>query len=195
MLTLTITTLLAAAGYVSAGQFGASGFASSFEGAKPEPRPDRKADVVCPGARKALAFYRAAYATHRAAMRLSGPPGLVRYGCGATRRRAAEWRERAHAARAELARWLRDQYAWWEWLPDKWRRVATCETRLNWRHDSGTYVSAFGIYRPAYADDAAHAGLPAWDDPGERTPREQYETALSHYRLHGGFSGWGCRGA
>ena len=115
------------------------------------------------------------------------------------------WRAKAHAARLRYERWHRYHYAWREWLPDKWQRIGACETGYgkrpgNWHWDSGRYVSAFGIYRPAYADDAHHAGLLSWDETLRKlhrypTPREQYRTALSHYRLHGGFSGWGCRGA
>ena len=86
-------------------------------------------------------------------------------------------------------------YSWQDWLPAKWQRIARCETGIDWRWDSGTYVSAFGIYRSGYAADARAVGLPSWDAPGHRTPRQQYLTALSHYRLHGGFSGWGCRNA
>jgi hypothetical protein len=102
---------------------------------------------------------------------------------------------KARAARLAYFAWHREQWEWRRWLPAKWYRIARCETGVRWDWDSGTYVSAFGIYRAGYADDAAHVGLPSWDAPGQRTPREQYLTALSHYRLHGGFSGWGCRNA
>lgn len=128
-------------------------------------------------------------------MRLSGPVPRQWYACEAARRRAAEWRDRADTARQALLAWRSYHFDWQAWLPPKWYRVARCETHVNWHHDSGTYVSAFGIYRPAYADDARRAGVPGWDEPGQRTPREQFEAALAHYRAHGGFSGWGCRGA
>jgi hypothetical protein len=110
---------------------------------------------------------------------------------------ARVWREKAHAARLEFERWFRYHYAWREWLPARWKRLIQCETFSNFRWDSGRYVSAFGIYRAAYADDARHVGLLSWDETLRRlhrypTPREQYRTALSHYRLHGGFDGWGC---
>lgn len=92
------------------------------------------------------------------------------------------------------------QYQWRTWLPDKWRRLASCETHLRWDwHSRGRYdyVSAFGIEAGNYAADARYAGEPQWsDDPGRRpTPWEQYRTALAHYRLHYGFDGWGCKGA
>jgi hypothetical protein len=85
-------------------------------------------------------------------------------------------------------------------LPPNWLAVAICESGHNppnFAHDSGTYVSAFGIFRPGYADDAHRIGNLSWDETlrarGEPpTPREQYEAALSHYREHG--DGWGCPG-
>jgi hypothetical protein len=139
-------------------------------------------------------------------MGLKGAVPYVRYACGPTKRRAAEWRERARKATRELVEWRRWHYDWTVWMPrgSKWWRVASCETGYgrdpNWAHDSGTYVSAFGIYRPGYADDAHRVGNLSWDETRRQlgrlpTPREQYEAALSHYRAHGGFSGWGCRGA
>jgi len=111
----------------------------------------------------------------------------------------------ANLARLEQAA-MAYQYDWQTWMPrgSKWYRVASCETGYgrdpNWSHDSGTYVSAFGIFRPGYADDAHRVGNMSWDETVRArgtvpTPREQYEAALSHYRAHGGFSGWGCRGA
>ncbi len=96
------------------------------------------------------------------------------------------------------------QYRWRVWLPDKWQRIGACETGYGKRPgdftwDSGKYVSAFGIYRPAWyqfggsrwptgrelaADGTLH--LP--------TPWEQYQVALRIWRRYG-FSGWGCRNA
>ena len=100
------------------------------------------------------------------------------------------------------------QYRWWVWLPDKWQRLGACETGEgkrpgNWHHENSGYVSAFGIQRthswPApsgtYDADADAAGMPHWSDHPFPTPWQQYRTALAHYRLHGGFSGWGCRNA
>jgi hypothetical protein len=106
-------------------------------------------------------------------------------------------------------RWHRYHYAWWEWLPAKHQRVARCETGYQggtgpggsrWDWDSGLYVSAFGIYRPAYDDDAHRAGNLGWDETIRKlgrypTPREQYQAVESHRAAHGGWSGWGCRGA
>lgn len=160
----------------------------------------------CPGVQKAVGYYRRAYTRSRTAMGLDGAPPRVWYPCDAAKRRAVEWRDKASAARRALATWTTYQYAWWTWMPrgSKWYRVASCETGYgqdpNWSHDSGTYVSAFGIYRPGYADDAHRVGNMSWDETVRArgtvpTPREQFEAALSHYRAHGGFSGWGCRGA
>lgn len=100
------------------------------------------------------------------------------------------------------------QYKWEVWLPDKWARIGACETGYgkrpgNWAWDSGTYVSAFGIYRQGYRSDARAARMPDWPTRGRDgrytsripTPWQQFMTALAHYRLHGGFSGWGCRNA
>ena len=44
-------------------------------------------------------------------------------------------------------------------------------------------ATAFGIYRPGYADDAHRVGNLSWDETKQRlgrlpTPREQYEAAL-----------------
>lgn len=160
----------------------------------------------CPGARKGLEFYKRVFTRARASMALRTAPVTVRYGCRATVRRAEEWRDRARAAVRALAQYRHRQFAWWVWMPrgSKWYRVASCETGYggdpNWSHDSGTYVSAFGIYRPGYADDAHRIGNLSWDETRRLlgrlpTPREQYDAALSHYRANGGFSGWGCRGA
>jgi hypothetical protein len=103
-------------------------------------------------------------------------------------------RSKAHAARLEYRRWRKaweHEYAWWLWLPEKFQRVGRCETggtsgasaAGNWRWDSGTYVSAFGIIRAAF---------PTWN--GRNTPREQYEVAASIQRRYG-WGAWGCGGA
>lgn len=92
------------------------------------------------------------------------------------------------------------QWKWWVWLPDKWQRIGACETGYgkrpgNWNHANTQYVSAFGIYRPQYDKDAASMGAPPWNDARPPSPWHQYRAALGHYRMFGGFSGWGCRGA
>jgi len=113
-----------------------------------------------------------------------------------------EWRARAAKARTRFKVWFRQEYAWWLWLPANWRHLGACETGYgrepgNWAWDSGSYVSAFGIYRSGYADDAHRIGNLSWDETISRlhrlpTPREQYDAGLSHYRANG--DGWGCPG-
>lgn len=156
-------------------------------------RPDKPA---CRGSKRAISFYRRAYRASRGEMGRPGPVPRVWYGCGASRRRAGEWRERAYVARVELRTWLRYNFAWQEWLPANWYRVGSCETGYggppNWRHANSSFVSAFGITRHNYSVDAARAGTPQWDDRNPPTPREQYLTALAHYRAYG--DGWGCPG-
>lgn len=176
-----------------------------------EPKPDNppKSFLIgassayheeCPGAQKAISYYRQAFAQARASMRATGPPARVWYGCDAARRRAIEWREKAHVAVRQLKRWVAYHYHWWEWMPAKWQRVGACETGYgrrpgNFHHANSRYVSAFGISRQAYDEDARVYGAPPWDDRNPPTPRQQFLAALGHYHLHGGFSGWGCRGA
>lgn len=127
-----------------------------------------------------------------------GAEDAIRPACWHIRRAAPAWRAKAADARASYERRqaeLRRQYDWQRWLPDKWRRVSVCETGLNWHHQNSQFVSAFGISRQAYDEDARVYGAPPWNDGTNPTPWEQYQAALGHYRIHGGFSGWGCRGA
>ena len=98
---------------------------------------------------------------------------------------------KAYALRKAYARWVDYQWNWEAWLPDKFARVGACETGYgkrpgSWTWDSGTYVSAFGIYRPAY--EAYHR----WT--GHNTPREQYEVAAA-IQARFGWGAWGCGGA
>jgi hypothetical protein len=116
---------------------------------------------------------------------------------------------KARAARLTYERWVEYHYAWRKWMPAKHQRVAACETGYQggtgpggsrWDWDSGTYVSAFGIYRAGYNDDAHRIGNLGWDETIRElgrypTPREQMQAADSHRAAHGGWSGWGCRGA
>lgn len=115
------------------------------------------------------------------------------------------WTNRLNTCRAFVAERTR-QWAWQSWLPDKWQRLGACETGDgqrpgNWFHHNSEYVSAFGIQRGAfdgaYDHDAAAVGMPPWSDDVTKmpTPWQQWQTALSHYKHHHGFSGWGCKGA
>ncbi len=165
---------------------------------KPRPvKPQRPSDTTCPGSRRAIRYYRAAYTDHRLTMNLAAAPAFVRERCGTTRRRATEWRSKAYQARRALQAWVAYQFRWEQWLPDNWARLGACETGYgrrpgNWRHSNRSFVSAFGITRVNYSRDAAAAGTPQWDDRHPPTPREQYLTALAHYHMHG--DGWTCPG-
>lgn len=92
------------------------------------------------------------------------------------------------------------QYKWWVWMPEKWQRIGACETGYgkrpgNFHHANSGYVSFAGISRRAYDEDARAMNAPPWNDAKHPTPWQQYRAALGHYKLHHGFSGWGCRGA
>lgn len=106
--------------------------------------------------------------------------------------------------RAELARWqnrwractylLRERARQWNWqafLPDKWRRIAVCETGLNWQHYNSSYEGAFGFATSSW-DAFKPAGYP--DHASQASPWQQYQVALAIWRRYG-FSGWGCRNA
>jgi hypothetical protein len=111
--------------------------------------------------------------------------------------------------RQRVTRWLEYHYAWRKWMPAKHQRVCACETGhqggtgpggSRWDWDSGAYVSAYGIYRQGYNDDAHRIGNLGWDETIRKlgrypTPREQMQAADSHRAAHGGWSGWGCRNA
>ncbi len=164
-------------------------------------RADRAAtSETCRSARKGLAFYRAAYRGWRARMGARLFPPIRSGSLLCPHYLALLWRTKARAARRAYERWYAWNYDWRSWLPANWLAVAICESGHNppnWKHDSGTYVSAFGIYRPGYRDDAHRIGKLSWDETLRRlkrypTPRAQYQAALSHYRTHG--DGWGCPG-
>lgn len=150
----------------------------------------------CPAVNRAINFYRQAYRQNRSLMGLSGPVERRWWGCRSAAVRAVLWREKAAQARVAYKGWYRDQYAWWEWLPENWRRLGSCETGYggppNFSHANGSFVSAFGISRVLYDSDAAYMGAPPWNDANPPTPREQYLAALGHYRRFG--DGWGCPG-
>lgn len=122
---------------------------------------------------------------------------------------------KARAWRLRLERWFDYQYDWRSWMPAKHRRVGACETGYgrepgNFSWDTrvfdgegnfvGGYVSFAGIYGPGYDDDAHRVGNLGWDETVRKlhrlpTPREQMQAVDSHREAHGGWSGWGCRGA
>jgi hypothetical protein len=148
-------------------------------------------DRGCASARKAVRFYQARvryWAQKMGQPVANGSHPRRVAGCSYL---AHVLQRKAHAARLAYARWWEHEWRWQAWLPDKFARVGACETGYgkrpgSWTWDSGTYVSAFGIYRPAY--EAYHR----WT--GRNTPREQYEVA-SAIQARFGWSAWGCGGA
>src|SRR5262245_21028539 len=74
------------------------------------------------------------------------------------------------------------------WLPAEFHRLGICETGLNWRFANSTYVSAFGIYRPAWAEFR-----PSWVPavPERATPKQQLAVAKAIARRFG-YSAWEC---
>ena len=168
----------------------------------PAPPPKKMASSIfippehCADSQNAIVYYRRAYTNSRTKMRLQGAVARAWYPCDAARRRAGEWRDKAKAARAQLEQWLSYHYDWQKWLPANWYRVGSCETGYGGAPDftfaNGRFVSAFGISRSIYDRDAAHAGVPPWNDSNPPTPREQYLAALGHYDMFG--DGWGCPG-
>lgn len=99
------------------------------------------------------------------------------------------WTKRLASCRAILNERAR-QWNWQAWLPDHWRRVAQCETQLNWQHSNSSYQGAFGFAISSW-DAFKNKGYP--DEAWQATPWEQYQTALNIYNRYG-MSGWGCKG-
>lgn len=175
---------------------------------------------TCPDVRKGLRYYQARAASWAHKMG-AGPNGKAprkaekalpngrALPCPQIIRLARVWKAKARAWRLRYERWFEFHWDWRSWMPAKHQRVAACETGhqggtgpggSRWDWDSGTYVSAFGIYRPAYNDDAHRVGNLGWDETIRKlgrypTPREQMQAVDSHRAAYGGWSGWGCRGA
>jgi len=154
----------------------------------------------CPSVRKALRYYTAQY-LHWTGLRVgAGRRETTRLQHRSCPRYLLHIRKaKARAAHRAWNAYFHYHYAWSDWLPDKYARVGACETGYgkrpgSWTWDSGTYVSAFGIYRAGYNQFARILGLPAWDDPGRRTPREQYLVA-QYIQRRFGWSAWGCGNA
>lgn len=161
-------------------------------------------------ARKALAYYRKQRAYWLSMREVKAKPVSTQpKGCGLTRLKLQQEVRNVRAAKIAYRKWQHYHFNWQAWMPAKHQRVARCETGYQggtgpggsrWDWDSGTYVSAFGIYRPAYNDDAHRVGNLGWDETKRvlgrlPTPREQMQAVDSHRAAHGGWSGWGCRGA
>jgi hypothetical protein len=154
-------------------------------------RPDKP---TCRSSNQAIGFYRQAYRASRHAMGQEGLPVRRWWGCNSARRRAVEWRAKAHQARVELTAWVKYQYDWRSWLPRNWYLVGSCESGYggdpNWEHTNHRFTSAFGISWREYDADAAYMGAPPWHV--RHTPRDQYKAALGHYARFG--DGWDCPG-
>lgn len=156
----------------------------------------------CTAAQQAIGAHRRAYTRFRHNMNLTGAVPRVWYqNCQVVRRRASEWRHRAHQAKAAYQQWHGYQYNWRSWLPRGWYGIGSCETGYggdpNWQHNSGTYQGAFGFAVSSWDAFVSSADPKAGPYPSEAylaTPRQQYEVALAIYRRYG-LSGWGCRGA
>lgn len=160
-------------------------------------------DSRCATAWKAVRWYRARTAEHRATMGGGTlPPVEQNASCHRLRERARYWQTTANTNRAALERWRAYHYAWVSWLPAKWQRIGACETGYgrrpgNWRHTNSSYEGAFGFAKSSWDQFKRRADRKAGpypDDAWQATPRQQYEVALAIYRRYG-LSGWGCRGA
>jgi hypothetical protein len=110
--------------------------------------------------------------------------------CKRARELATIAKSKARAYRHRYERWA-DDWNWRAWLPDKWRRIGTCETGLDWRWNSGTYQGAFGFYWGSW-DAYKPAGFPA--EAYEATPRQQWIVA-ERIRAAVGYGAWGCANA
>jgi len=147
---------------------------------------------LCPGARKAVPYYRRLTWDRQAARvgDLADRTPIVKgKTCHWSRYAAGEWQARARASLKALKRWNRE-YAWWLWLPVNWRALSTCETHLDFEHANSTHLSAFGITIAEYDADAAYMGAPPWHV--RHTPRDQYLAARGHLARFG--DGWTCPG-
>jgi hypothetical protein len=170
----------------------------------PAKRASLSRSETCRNARRAVHWYREVVREYAAKMGAgtSLAEGRTEANAACPRYLVKVLRSKARAMRLRWERWWHWHFAWWDWLPANWRALGACETGYgkqpgNWTWDSGAYVSAFGIYRAGYADDAHRIGNLSWDETISRlhrfpTPREQYEAGLSHYRTWG--DGWGCAG-
>lgn len=147
----------------------------------------------CGDARRAIRYYVRVANGWRARMNM---PAISRVekprGCSRVRYLAKYWRGRARSAR----RWWHHEYAWWEWMSDKFQRIGACETGYgkrpgNFRWNSGTYQGFAGFYFGTW-DAYKPKGAPS--EAYLATPRQQYETALNVYRAVG-YGAWGCGGA
>ncbi len=113
-----------------------------------------------------------------------------RHSAGYRRAELNLWRNRWRAC-TYLLRERARQWHWEAWLPEKWQRIARCETNLDTHFANSQYVSMFGIARSSWAAFRP-AGVPSV--PEQASPWQQWQVALAIWRRYG-FSGWGCRNA
>ena len=120
--------------------------------------------------------------------------------CVRQRELAATAHRKAHVYRQRYRAWVKaqaDEWNWRAWLPDKWRRIGTCETGLDWHWNSGTYQGAFGFYWGTW-DAYKPRGYP--DEAYQATPRQQMNVAINvrdgaNGHPANGYGAWGCGGA
>lgn len=207
MTTLAVTLTLAVPAAQAEGSGATVGQSAVSSSAAEHRELERVAPDRCQSSRKAVAYYRAHTHARQSARggELADRTPVVRgRSCHWARYAAGVWVARAKAALKALRAWEYD-YAWWQWMPAKHRRIGACETGYgrepgDFSWDSGRYVSFAGIYRAGYDDDAHRVGNLGWDETKRKlgrlpTPREQMQAVDSHRAAHGGWSGWGCRGA
>lgn len=145
----------------------------------------------CVSAKRAVAFYsrRVSYWRNRMGHPSLDVPAALQKGC--PKYLSKVLRAKAYAARESYGRWHDYHYRWDHWLPQKWYRIARCETGVRWDWNSGTYQGAFGFYTGTW-DAYRPRGAPS--EAYLATPRQQYQAALNVYAEHG-YGAWGCGGA
>lgn len=166
-----------------------------------EPKPDVPPNAVlggldgvfyerCPGAQRAITYYRRAYTWQRAQMNLTGAVPRRWYDCTVTLRRAVEWRGKFRLARTARFKWLRDEYAD---PPEPLLSIAKCETgginggRPLWTHHNGSYSGAYGFAHSTWAQFKE----PEFPSPAAAaTPRQQTVVAQKLVARFGGYSSW-----
>ncbi len=118
------------------------------------------------------------------------PWSMPKHSGAFAREQMNNWTLRYRACKATLDEKKR-QWNWQAWLPDKWVRIARCETGINWFHSNSRFQGAFGFAISSW-DSFRLAGYPA--EAWQASPWQQYQVALAIHSRYG-FSGWGCRNA
>lgn len=83
------------------------------------------------------------------------------------------------------------QYKYKVWMPKHWILLATCEERLNWKHDDGVYEGTFAFAKSTW-DGYKYRGYP--HSAALATPWQQYRVALRVAKSmpDGIQDAWGC---